>query len=349
MLKKLLLIVLLVGLRYNLPAQDIQLSQFYETDLMLNPALAGRSHHHRLMGHQRIQWPGLAGKYLTSLVAYDTYSAKSKSGYGMYFLHDIQGRSNINSQDFSMFYSYDVHLDDVHSLRFGIQASIVSRHIDYSGLIYPDQLDDQGMIASSVEGHPNSRIIYPDFSTGALYYSNNTWLGYSAHHLTEPNQTFLDGSAQLPMKHTFIAGHKYKLGHVNFTRFTGYTKPFYIFPMVHYKLQGKSDQLDIGLHGMDDQLLFGVWYRGIPIKKYSKDLQNNESIILMAGWRLRHITLTYSYDFVVSKLRPSRTIGSHELNITYQFFRDHRHHIPKKLPCPDFAGPQKKVPLSTIF
>ena len=90
-------------------AQDVQLTQFYEADVLLNPALVGKAHHPRIMGHQRLQWPGASAKYLTSLVALDSYSAKYQSGFGGYFLHDYQGNGQVSSKELSLLYAYDLH------------------------------------------------------------------------------------------------------------------------------------------------------------------------------------------------------------------------------------------------
>ena len=43
-------------------------------------------------------------------------------------------------------------------------------------------------------------------------------------------------------------------------------KEFFIFSIVHYKIQGENDQIELGANMIDDQLMIGLWYRGIPFK-----------------------------------------------------------------------------------
>src|SRR3712207_3878608 len=71
-------------------AQDIQFSQFYSNVLYLNPALCGNAHALRGIGHQRVQWPSLDAKYLTSSLSIDNYFSKTNSAIGIMFLKDWQ-------------------------------------------------------------------------------------------------------------------------------------------------------------------------------------------------------------------------------------------------------------------
>lgn len=340
-------IILFCCLIYNIYGQDIQLTQFYEADVLLNPALVGKVHHPRIMGHQRLQWPGVGGKYISSLIALDSYSFKYKSGFGIYFLNDFQGDGQVSSNEVSFLYAYDLHINDKWAFRAGFQGNVVQKKIDYTELYFPDQVTSEGFTPVSQEQNDNSRKMYGDMSTGGMLYTEKFWLGASWHHLTNPNQSFLEGQANLPSKFTFITGYKIPLIHETSQNFSGSLKDFYIFPMAHYKLQGKSDQFDIGLFGIDDQFKFGIWYRGIPFKKYETNLQNNESVALQVGWLFRHLQLSYSYDFIVSKLLPAQPRGAHEINIAYVFFREGKHHhVQKRLPCPDF---QKKKTVQKMY
>jgi type IX secretion system PorP/SprF family membrane protein len=109
-------------------------------------------------------------------------------------------------------------------------------------------------------------------------------------------------------------------------------------PTAHYKLQGRSDQVDLGLYGLYDHLILGVWYRGIPmLKRYRPGLLNNESMVGLLGWKVKGLSASYSYDFTVSKLARARTGGSHELNITYVWgYPKKKRKVMRRLPCPDF-------------
>jgi type IX secretion system PorP/SprF family membrane protein len=179
-----------------------------------------------------------------------------------------------------------------------------------------------------------------DFSSGGILYSDRAWLGFSAHHINRPDQSFKGSgySSHLPVKFSFTGGYKILFSSRKFTEnINGNNKIVSLTPTFHYKFQGQSDQFDLGLYGMYDQALVGVWYRGIPfIKQYESNLQNNESIVFLLGWRYQNFCLSYSYDFTISKLSNARTGGSHEINLT--FIKGHKKKVKpmKRLPCPSF-------------
>lgn len=321
-------------------AQDIQFSQFYTAALYQNPAFAGASHHHRGMLHQRLQWPGLEAKYITSMLSYDTYFHKHRSGFGIIAMKDWQGSSNISSTDIGLQYAYELHITPGLAFRPGLQVSYVSRNLNYTGLTLPQDYTSNGYVGgSTLQGGDNKR--YADISSGGILYSDNIWVGFSAHHINRPNQSLIKGSSRLPTKYALTGGYKIrfkKSPYHNTVDYLDHHREYSITPTFHYKFQGESDQLDLGIYGMYDFLLVGFWYRGIPvIKYYNKEVRNNsESMIVMAGWKYEKLSVTYSYDFTVSRLVRAGTAGSHELNITYLYQRHKKHKIMKRLPCPNF-------------
>ena len=92
------------------PAQDIQYSQFYANVLYLNPAFAGNVHATRGVFHQRIQWPSLDAKYITSHVSVDTYFSEVNSGVGLMVYKDWQGSNTLSSVETALQYAYELHL-----------------------------------------------------------------------------------------------------------------------------------------------------------------------------------------------------------------------------------------------
>ncbi|MCR6640193.1 MAG: type IX secretion system membrane protein PorP/SprF [Sporocytophaga sp.] len=316
--------------------QDIQFSQFYGAPLYVNPAFAGSTHKTRLVLHQRIQWPKLDGKYITSLFSADTYFSKYRSGLGLQVYKDWQGSNTINSTDVSLSYSYEIFLTSKIVIRPGLQLGYISRTLDYSDLAFSYQYDNDGNIAP---GFDNGKVKkqFMDLSTGAVIYTENLWVGFAANHINTPNQSFVNGKAPLPAKYSFTAGYQ-----INFSRGPDKStlqeeKQISLIPTVHYKFQGKSDQTDLGVYGVYDQLIAGFWYRGIPgLKRYKKGVQNNESIVGLVGWKYNNLAITYSYDFIVSRLVPARSGGAHEINLTYIFNKRKKIKPMRRMPCPHF-------------
>jgi len=330
-----IILVLINVIRTN--AQDIQFSQFYSAALYQNPAFAGSSHHHRGTFHQRLQWPALDAKYVTSMLSYDTYNSKYNSGFGIVALKDWQGASTINSMDVGLQYAYELYLNRTISFRPGIQLSYVSRNLNYAGLTVPEDYTNNGLVGTAAL-QDRARIQYVDVSAGGIAYTGNFWFGFSVHHINRPNQSFIKGVSRLPAKVAFTGGYKISFKETNFhhLEYLDHDREYSITPTFHYKFQGESDQLDLGLYGIYDFAVVGLWYRGIPVKNYDRKFVNHESMIALIGWKYESLTITYSYDFTVSRLVKSRTAGSHELNVTYIYKKKKHRKIIKRLPCPNF-------------
>jgi len=313
-------------------AQDIQFGQLYTNSLYLNPAMVGIAPYSRAMFHHRTQWNQLDARYMSYMAGGDHFISRYHSGLGGYVLYDQQGQSILNSYEANLQYAYEAVLTEKLVARLGLQAGLVSRVLDYSSLLFPDQLDQNGSIgATQANTGGIQRIWYPDLSSGAMVYTDKFWMGVAAHHLNRPNQSFIGDESRLPVKFSMNGGYKIVIKNTKRYRLS-------VTPSLYYKLQGKSDQLDLGLYGIAHPFLVGIWYRGLPlIKKYRSGLQNNESVIVMLGYKFERIQLTYSYDFTVSKLAKAGTGGVHEISVVYCFKRDASKRPMKLLPCPDFT------------
>jgi type IX secretion system PorP/SprF family membrane protein len=327
-----------------LQAQDIQFSQFYATSLYVNPAFAGALHQSRAMFHQRVQWPQLEAKYITSLFSYDNFIDRYNSGIGIMALQDFQGANNISSSEIHLQYAYELNISRTFSFRAGFQGGIMSRQINYNKLTFPSQFSNQGFQGGDISANiGDERVNFFDVSTGGLLYSDRMWIGVSGHHLNEPNQSFLGGVTRLPSKYAVIGGYKIYLdntGNTSLRRRSDH-RELSITPTVHYRFQGKSDQLDAGLYATINQFFLGTWYRGIPFKKIDPTVQNNESMVFIAGINYKRFRFGYSYDATISTLSQARTGGSHEINLAY-FHRPkpEKRKLRKNLPCPPGAGDQ---------
>jgi type IX secretion system PorP/SprF family membrane protein len=319
-------------------AQDIQFTQFYATNMYANPAFAGSSHMGRLISHSRYQWPTIDAKYLTSLASFDFFHPKTNSGIGVYVLSDRQGKKNISSNEAALMYSYELPVSEKFTLRFGIQGNYVSRYINYAILNFPDQFNNNGPIdnKSSSEPFGNTTVRYLDVSSGTVLYSKNFWASLAVGHINRPNQSFYNKDSHLPVKYGLTGGYKFLLRKKTLLNKDG--GEVNLVPSVNYKFQGKSDQLDLGVYYLHNYIVSGIWYRGIPvIKKYDSQTPNHESFAALIGFKLKDFGVSYSYDFIVSKLSGTRPGGAHELNIIYMFpYPKKMKKVRRVLPCPDF-------------
>lgn len=343
MSKKYVLTLLALVLTRLVVAQDPQFTQFYAAPQYLNPAFAGSALAPRITANYRNQWPAITN-YVTTMVGVDHYVERFNSGVGLLVLNDNQGQGRIQSTEIGLQYAYQFQVSETSFVRLGLQGSYVNRNINYFGLTTGDQFTDRGFITGSVSvdptlqgGMPKNK--YLDFSTGGLFYSDWFWVGASAHHINRPDQGFfVGGRDRLPMKGSIHAGLRIPLA--------GYTgladeldREISFSPVILYKFQGKYDQLDLGAYLTYSPLTLGVYYRGIPFKKYDQTLNNHDAIALLAGYRMDKFSIGYSYDVTISTLGNSG--GSHELSLSYIFEKPEGRRggvrkRSKKLPCPKF-------------
>ena len=326
-------------------AQDPQFSQFYANPLYLNPAFAGAAQTSRATINYRNQWPALSANYITSAASFDTYLDKYNSGLGITLLNDTQF-SNLRSTDIGLHYAYQMRLNEDNFLRMGLQTSYVNRGSDFYKLTFGDQLSDRGATGAPTLDPVRDngvRVNYFDASVGALFYNQNTWVGFSASHINRPDQSVVRGSAAyLPMKFTLHAGYKFILGEGTVGHGLGseMNREASISPTILYKKQGEFDQLDAGVYFTYSPLVLGVWYRGIPVKQYKAGINNHDALVFLVGYRADNLSFGYSYDTTISTLGVG-TGGSHEISISYLFEplligKKKKPYNKKELACPKF-------------
>lgn len=351
MIKKIVVACLLLLHSFIIKAQDPQLSQYYNAPLFMNPAFAGtggdNTNNTRGTLNYRDQWPGLSTPFVSYAASFDHNIQSRDMGVGMVIRRDQQSYG-LSSTQVGLLYSYAIYLNDKLTFRPGLQASFVSRSVNYYNYTFGDQIDaNTGQVANSGydNGFGGRNKIYADFSTGGLLYSDKFWAGISIYHLNRPNQSFLVPSASLfvrpsnnylPMNLILQGGYKFALeetprGGKLFRK----GKEKSITPTFLYTQQGAYKQLDLGVYVTYDPIMFGLWYRGIPVITYD-GIINSEAIIGMVGMHYNNFTFAYSYDFTISKL-TNASGGAHEISIIYEF--EMIHYKKKKgraMPCPKF-------------
>ncbi len=324
-------------------AQDPQYSQYYNSPLYLNPAFAGTGDNTRGIVNFRSQWPGISSNvpYSTYSVSLDHNIEPYNSGVGLLITRDRQG-GNMTTTDIGLMYAYQADISPKWSFRPALQASIVSRNIDYSQLVFGDQLSANGITGNPstdqlLYNNPGTKL-YPDFAAGGLLFSDLFWFGISGHHLSKPNiGNDPNTKFALPIKYSAQAGMRIPLGDRKVKQ--GYrtvNRERSFLPSINFKKQGPFDQLDLGAYMILEPVMFGLTYRGIPIQSY-QGFASNESIIFMAGIHFQGFSFAYSYDIVISQLTLANSAGAHEVSLIYEW--DIPYPKSKKqrpLPCPRF-------------
>jgi type IX secretion system PorP/SprF family membrane protein len=168
-----------------------------------------------------------------------------------------------------------------------------------------------------------------------LAYSRKFWIGFSAWHLNKPNRSLIDAEAQIPVKTSVHGGVRIPLYHGVFKR----DRIAAIMPSFVYKNQGAFDQLDLGTYFLYEPIILGFWYRGIPIQQNSLDNISQDAVVIILGFQLTKVELSYSYDLTVSELGPISG-GSHEVALKFKVDLATQTKTRKKqrfIPCPTFV------------
>ena len=313
-------------------AQDLQLTQFYAAPLYLNPALTGANSDSRIITSYRNQWAGLPKSYNSFLLSFDHYLHRLRSGVGAIITKDKAGTAGLSTNSVGVNYAFDYKFSQYWSAAIGIGASYRYRALDYSKLVFGDQLLRDA--SSSVQTPIPESIHFFDFSSGIIVFSSKTWIGFSLNHLTRPDQSFLPKYSSLPIKGSIHGGRNIYLGKAGSGKFS--LKPYFMIA-ANYRFQEKFDQFDIGLYLKQPKYFVGIWYRGIPgLKHYEPGYANNDAMSVLLGGVYKHFTVSYSYDITISRL-AGVSGGSHEISITYYIVNPKQ---PKKIrkkmvPCPD--------------
>ncbi len=327
--------------------QDPQFTQFYAAPMYHNPAFTGSGYAPRLMMNYRNQWPSLNANFVTSMFSLDHYIDRFNSGIGVMLLSDKQGY-NLSNTEVRLLYSYEMKIDRNNGLRFGLNGGYAFRGLQPGGLVFGDQLEENGTIRPGGTQDPvvNSNLQSVnnlDVGAGLLYFNPKYFLGASMNHLTEPRLSFFKEPAgtipALPRLLVVHGGYNVDLSHLITDSYS--EQEFTITPTFLYKKQGPYSQLDVGAYVTYSPLTVGLQYRGIPLTKAFNNFPNQDALSGVIGVRYENFSFGYSYDLTVSGL-GARSGGSHEITIAYQLpqmeiERNPRNKVRRKaLACPKF-------------
>lgn len=317
--------------------QDVQYSQFEYNPLYLNPAFTGSTPAHRISLNHRIQWPHLPQAFSTYSASYDYHMVGLNSGVGVLFNTDKAGAAALRTDVVTFSYAYHAALHDNFVFKPGVSLGVANRSIDYTKLVFGDQIEfgidgapSQDPLSTEIMGNS-----YIDVGTGFIIYDRRFWLGVAAFHLNKPNASLVNYESIIPMKISFHAGGRFKIGNTTFKDI----KKASIAPAVIYKKQGEQEQLDIGGTVHYSPIITGFWYRGVPWNKKGGSPVNQDALIFMIGIEYGEFEFGYSFDASISRLGPE-TGGAHEFSLQYVFdIKLSGRHVPhrdKVLHCPAF-------------
>lgn len=327
--------------------QDHQFSQFYAAPLYLAPSFAGGTEGSRVVLNYRNQWTKIPGAFVTYAASFDHFFPRTNSGIGLIFFRDRAGSGALSQTSASLQYSHNIMINRNLFIKPALQFGYIQRAVDYTRLTFVDQMnssldEDEWNSITREAKNLARRVNNLDFATSALIYSNRFWFGLKADHLSSPSLSLLyaknggsdDDPSKIPLKITAFGGAKVSIrGKIGTYKEESLTFAF------QYKSQEKYDQLDLGAYWLLRSIVIGIWYRGLPVKKYDIDFQNHDAMAVLLGYQLQDLKVGYSYDFTVSSLRNDNSGGSHEVSLIFEFNQNQK--VRKKrrrvvVACPKF-------------
>lgn len=235
-------------------AQDPSFSQFYANRIYLNPAFTGLERGLSVAGVSRLQWVNVDQGFRTYGFTAEIQEPFIRSGIGLSLFRNTQGLAQLNSTSIGLSYSYLIPMDG-HNIHIGIETQWNQKSVDWSKVVFSDQLDAvNGSVYSTTFIPVLERTTYTDFNMGILWRFNSDMrigrrrykdvrhsIGFSMHHLPALFGTNSGGESlqnletQLIPRMTFHAGSMIPLTFFNSTK-----KEILISPNIKVDVQGDA-------------------------------------------------------------------------------------------------------------
>jgi len=326
--RRIIYLILLGGFYLECSGQDPTFSQFYANSLYLAPSFTGATEEYRFSVNYRNQWPSIPGVFHTYSISFDKAMPAFNSGIGVLATYDVAGSGNLSTTNIGLLYSYDFNINKEWHIRPGVNFKFYYLGLDIGRLIWASMISGTGT-TPSITPPPFDNVADVDFASSVMAYNDRIWGGITLDHLLVPKTTFYGDDASVPIKMNIFGGMQI----IKHTRLRQKLQEVMSVAM-NFQKQAKYYQTDVGLYYYKDPLIFGLWYRGIPLVTS----QAGDAIIGLVGIKTSNIHIGYSYDFTISNLISS-TGGAHELAIIYEFnnlsLGQQRKRI-RAIPCPEF-------------
>lgn len=318
----------------NLFAQDIHFSQFFETPLYRNPALAGIvDGDYRVQSVYRSQWNSVANAYRTGSLNAEYKMPVKNDDYltiGMQVFYDKAGSTGLTTTHILPALNYHKSLSQDRNvyLSMGFMGGLVQRSVDRT------KMTTSSSYQTGIDGE--SRLVpqykYVDGSAGVSLNTqlghnemNNLVLGVALHHFNKPKNSFFnDHNIVVQSKWVYSADVKLAINEASFV----------------------SIYNDHVRQGSYAETISGMMY-GLKIGPYTETpdyiiqmgafLRWNDALIPAIQVDYKPFAVSLSYDVNISRLAAaSRGRGGYEFSLKYVGFLNRDHSSANAVRCPRF-------------
>ena len=322
-------------------SQDIHFSQFSETPLLRNPALAGIfSGDLRIQGVYRTQWNSVTVPYQTGSLngEYKLPIGHSNDflSLGGELLYDKAGTVALTATHILPVVNYHKSLSEEKNMymSIGFMGGLVQRRIDRSKITTNSQFNGSEYDPTLANGEtfPNNGYSYMDGSVGISFNSqvgtnedDNFFIGAAYHHFNHSSKISFYDNAQIEMTPKWVVSGGLRMG---------VTDNSYITINADYSKQGASREVIGGA-------IYSIKLDDPIDPKYvfhaGTYLRWKDAIIPVAKMEYKPFAVAVSYDINVSQLKTaSNGRGGFELSISYQTYFDRDNSSKEAIRCPRF-------------
>lgn len=327
-------------------AQDIHFSQFNQSPLTVNPALAGTTVWIRAAAQYRTQWRAVTVPYRTIGASFDikskkrwlkvdkkteTYrqSGENGFGWGVNVYNDRAGDGKMGTLQANASLAYQIYTGKKSMLALGMQGGILQRSINFDELYWGSQYDagqPSGYNPAlppdkAIAGGDNS-FIAPDLSAGMIYtYRKNErymrgndqmdfTIGAAMFHVTQPKYSYLGSSERLYSR--YVAHAQSMIGIKNTS--------LALAPGVLFQRQGPNQEILAGAmvrYMLKEDSKYTGYVKGSSISA-GGFYRNKDAFVAVALYEFSSYGIGVSYDFNVSGLKTVSS-GRGGFEITLRF------------------------------
>ncbi len=310
-------------------AQDIHLSQFYQTPLLVNPALTGMFNgDQRVFVNYKNQWGSIGEPYKTSLLSYDLMVGKKKRetsylGAGFSVFNDKAGEFEMGITQVNLSVSGIVILNGNQVLSAGLQGGFAQQSINTENLRWGNQFNGKNHDSNILSGESFEPFSFGDLSAGLSWNygvkktnmsSNDQFkvnAGIALMHINKPKQSYYGDENETLYSKLVVHGGSY----IGIKRTS-----MALVPNLLILLQGPAREVNVGTMlrytlkeeskytGLlkETAVYFGGYYRV------------GDAFIPSFMFEMANFTLGLSYDVNISSLKTaSNGQGGLELSFRY--------------------------------
>jgi len=289
-------IILILSILVSLSAiaqQEPTFTQYYISDMAINPAISGSKTYNSLTMLTRQQWLGFEGAPLSTNISYHG-ALNNRSAMGGYLMFDkatpaLQANLHLN-------YAYHVPLNyDKVNLSFGLGAKFMYYNLDFKPEDLPPGVDP----AYSASSFDNT---LGDASAGTYLYGKNFYLGFSASNIFESSFNTAIGSSPTSNK---VFKNYYGMGAYR----------FYIMNR-DWELEPSFLIRKMALHNNVTDLTTRIIY--LKDTWGGLTYRTDGTLAFGFGFAKNNMHFSYSYDHTFAGEIMQYTYGTHEIGIAFR-------------------------------